>query len=105
MKLGKIKNFLEQFLLIVAKNIFSCCLLLLFLSLLLGGLMFYKYVISPQKIVLNITEESFLIDEGTYQNILEKWQIKEKKFQEANLKKYSDPFAEPILPPVEELTE
>ncbi|MEA3344146.1 MAG: hypothetical protein U9Q16_00460 [Patescibacteria group bacterium] len=105
MKLSKIKNFIEQFLLIVAKNIFSCCLFFLLLSVLLSGLIFYKYVINPQKISLDATEDPFLIEEEMYQNILEKWQIKEKKFIEAGLKEYSDPFEKPILVPNEELTE
>jgi len=105
MKLDKIKFFLEQSLLIIAKNIFLCFLLLLLLSLLFGGFVFYQYVFSPQEITLNITEEPFLIKEAIRQKILKKWQIRENKFRETDLKEYSNPFDKPVLPPAEELTE
>ena len=105
MKLDKIKFFLEQSLLIIAKNIFLCFLLLLLLSLLLGGFVFYKYILSPQEITLNTTEEPFVIKEAIHQKILEKWQIRENKFRKADLKEYSNPFDKPVLPSAEELTE
>jgi hypothetical protein len=106
MKSDKIRNLIKIFLTIITKNIFYVCLLLLFLSLLIGAFVFYEYVITPQKITLNISEEFFLLKEESRQRILEEWQAREKKFIQSDLNEYLNPFEEATVPVAhEELTE
>lgn len=74
-----------------AQHLFLSCLVIFILTLILGGVLFYRYSF----LALRIKPESggpFLLDEKTYQEVLNVWQEKEKKFNEADLKNYPDPF-------------
>ncbi len=107
-RLNKIKKFLGELALIIAKHTFLSCLFLFLLALIFGGFLLYEYIIKTQRAVPEITEKPFLLEEKTYQEVLETWQVQEKKFREANSKKYSNPFEKPTLEevtPEEELTE
>jgi len=57
-----------------------------------GGFIFYKYNILAQKAEPEITEKPLQFKEKTYQDVLKIWQEKEKRFNEADLKEYPDPF-------------
>lgn len=67
-------------------------LALFLLSLVLGGFIYYKYVFLVKNKEPQITEKSFQFDEKTYQKVLDEGQAREKRFQEADSKKYPDPF-------------
>ena len=90
-KIYKIKAFLGKLPLILARHPFLTCLFLFILSLIIGGLLFYKYIILAQKIKPELLEISVL-KENDYREVLEVWQRQEKKFNEADLKEYPDSF-------------
>lgn len=88
----KIKNFLQRLLRTLGERAFLTFLGLLLLALILGGIIFYQYNILVKKTEVQIIEEPLQFQEKTYQEILKIWQEREKKFQEADLKIYPDPF-------------
>jgi len=104
MSIDEIKKFLGKFFLIIAKYAFLSCLFLFLLALIFGGFFLYEYIIKAQRATPEITEKPFLLEEKTYQEILETWQIQERKFREADSKEYSNPFKKPVSSE-EELTE
>lgn len=65
---------------------------LLLIALIFGGIIFYQYNILVKKREVQIIEEPLQFREKTYQNILQIWQEREKKFQQAELKVYPNPF-------------
>jgi len=91
-KIKKLKNFLEKLPLITAQHAFLACLFLFFLALVFGGLLFYKYSILAQKTIPESLEQGLSLDEKTYQKVLKVWQEQDRKFQEADLKEYPNPF-------------
>lgn len=95
-RIKKIKKFLGKLFLTIAEHVFGACLFLFFLALILGGFLFYKYNILTQRAELEVLNQSFLIKEKTYQEVLKVWQEHERRFQEAYLKEYPDPFQKPI---------
>ena len=95
-KLDKTKKFLGNFLLITAKQSFLSCLFLFVLALIFGGFLFCQYIIKAQTAKIEITEKPFLLNEETHQEVLRIWQVREKKFSEADSKEYSNPFRELI---------
>lgn len=102
MKIEQIKKILEKLFLVIAEHAFLASLLLFFLALIFGGFLFYKYDILAQKAGPEIFKEPFLFKEKTYQEVLRVWRENEKKFEEADSKKYPNPFEKPI--PTEEET-
>lgn len=93
-KLIKIKNFFKKIPRALAEKAFLTFLILLTFTLLLGGIVFYFYVISIESLEgVEIEEEkTFLIDRGVYQKIFNQWQIRDKRFIEVDSKEYSDIF-------------
>jgi hypothetical protein len=90
-KISKLKAFLGKLSLIFAQHPFLTCLFLFLFALIIGGTLFYKYTILAQKIRPELFE--FLaLKEKNYQEVLGVWQQQEKKFNEADLKEYPDPF-------------
>ena len=89
---NKIKYFFKKIPRVFGENAFFASICFIILSLILGGLIFYKYSILAQKTKIDITEETFKFREKTYQEILIIWQEREEKFNQTDLKQYSDPF-------------
>ena len=91
-KLKNIRAFLKKIPNILGENAFLSFLGLFILSLILGIFAFYKY--------LNIIEEEIPEGSGkqlqfkteTYNNILQVWEEKEKKFKATDSKIYINPF-------------
>ena len=76
----------------IAKHAFSVFLFLFFLSLILGGILFYKYGVLVQR-----TEQDFEValpnfKEDLYRDILEEWQLRRQIFEGAENKEYPNPF-------------
>lgn len=91
-KIKKIKEFLKRLPRTLGEKAFFVFLALLFLALIFGGIIFYQYKILVKRTEIQITEEPLKFQEKTYQEILKIWQEREKKFQEADLKEYPNPF-------------
>jgi len=111
-KIKKIKDFLKRLPKILGTHAFLSFLALVFFALIFGGIVFYKYSISAQKKELEPSEQILKFEEKTYQQVLEAWEEKERKFKETDTKKYPELFQEtrevteaPEQPPPEETPE
>jgi len=102
-KINKLKKFLSKVPLIITMHSFRACLILFILSLAIGANLFYKYNILAQRAEPESLEPSVLFKEKTYQQVLKIWQERDKRFQEADFKEYSNPFLERVPFP-DELT-
>lgn len=92
LKFKKIINFFKNTPKILGTHAFLTFLGLLFFSLILNSLIFYKYIFLAEKGEPKIFEKPLEFKEKTYQEILKVWQEREKRFKEADFKKYPDPF-------------
>jgi len=92
LKLKKIKDFLTKLPRTLGERAFLTFLGLLLIALIFGGLIFYKYSILVEKAEPEISEIPLKFKEKTYQDVLKIWQEKEKRFEEADLKEYPNPF-------------
>lgn len=101
----KLKKFLVRLPWIIAEHAFLACLFLFVLALIFGGLSFYKYNILAQRVELETLDQSLLLKEKIYQEILAIWQEQEKRFDEADSKEYPNPFEELVPPHEEEVPE
>ncbi|MBZ9578293.1 hypothetical protein KJA14_00285 [Patescibacteria group bacterium] len=104
LKFKKDKEFFKKILRILGEHIFLSFLVLLFLALILGGFIFYQYSFLAEKLEPQIIEKPLQFEEALYQKISEEWQIRQRRFEETELKEYPDLFRLLILIP-EELTE
>ncbi len=91
-KFNKFKNFFNRLPKILAEHSFITILFLFLLSLIVGGFIYYKYVVLVKNKEPQITRKPLQIEEKIYQKILNEWQEREKRFNEADLKEYTDPF-------------
>jgi len=96
MKSKKIKKFIKHFEkipIILASHVLLSCLGLLFLALIVGGFLFYRYEYSIiSKEMEPEVYNFFSFKEKTYQEVLKIWQEQEEKFKKADFKEHSDPF-------------
>lgn len=92
MKLRKIGSFFKKLPRVLGENSFLTFLGLLFVSLVLGALVFYKFSFLVGKEKPEITEGSFRFQEKTYQAVLDEWQKRDQRLSEINLKLYPNPF-------------
>ena len=102
-RINKTKKFLGKVPLIIARHAFWACLTLFILSLVVGANLFYKYSILAQRAEPESLEQTVLFKERTYQRVLKAWQEREKRFEEADFKEYSDPFLEAVSFPEEQI--
>lgn len=89
---NKVKKLLKNLPRILAENTFLTFLFLFFLSLIFGGALFYQGTILAQKAEIIPSKELIQLNKKFYQEILIEWNKREKIFEEADLKKFSDPF-------------
>lgn len=87
-KIGKVKNLAET----LAQRATLTFLFLFGLALIIGGLIFFQYSVLAKKKISEFKEKPIKFDEKTYQEILEIWQERQKRFEEAKVKGYPDPF-------------
>ena len=94
----KIKTFFEKLLFLMAENIFSSCLVLILLTLVIGTAIFYKAVF-PLNSANFESSELLRLEKEKYNNILKIWEEEDKKMSGADSKKYKDVFAVPSFSP------
>ena len=93
----KIKfNKIKKLPLIIAKHAFFASLILFLLSLAIGLILFYKYIISAQRAEFENTNQDYLLDEKAYKDIKKVWQGHENMFEQTDFKEYPNPFIESI---------
>jgi len=108
LKFKKNKEFFKKIPRIFKKHIFLSFLIPFLLTLILGGFIFYQYSFLAEKLEPQIIEKPLQFEEALYQEISEEWQIRQKRFEEAEFKKYPDLFRLPVPTPEEtspEITE
>lgn len=76
----------------MGENSFIFFLSIVFLELVLGGFLFYKYSILAEKTKLEIIEETIQFKEETFEEVLDEWIEQRKNFNAIETKKYPDPF-------------
>lgn len=91
-KLNTIKEFFKKIPGTLAEHAFLTSLVLVFISLIIGGLLFYQAAFLAKITELESREKIIKFKENLYQEVLEKWEAKEKRFKEAEIKEYPDPF-------------
>ncbi len=99
----KIIKILERALTALASHIFLTCLFIVFLILIFGALLFYKYVILIQNVEPEVSETSQL-KEDVSKNILMFLGQEERRFKQADSKEYFDLFRKTVVEP-EQLTD
>jgi hypothetical protein len=88
----KIKEKIWDFEGYCAERIFTTSLAAIFLALILGGILFYKYDILLDKSQMGPGVVSIKLQTQNYQKITEKWQQMQNNFSNADLKNYFNPF-------------
>lgn len=88
-KIGRFFRKLPKYL---GENAFLTSLEFIFISLILGTLLFYKYSILPERKEPRVLEKSLLFDEKNFQEFLKTWQERQKKLEEVESKTYFHPF-------------
>ncbi len=95
----KIKAVFNKAIWWAAENSFYFSLVLIFLAILCGGLIFYKYAVLAQRAEVKISTKPFQFDEKAYKEIITRWQEREQEFNAADTKNYIDAFNSKALSP------
>ncbi len=104
-KFEKIKKICAKFPWFVAEHAFLTCLFLFLLTLVLGCFLVYKYIILVRQTEPEEINQSFLLKEDAYNEVLKVWKKEEQKFKEADFEEFLNPFAKPPSESQEKLTE
>lgn len=91
-KIKEIKQFLKKLPRTLGEKRFLTFFGLLLVALIFSGLSFYKYGFLAEEEKLEVPEKPLKFNEKDYQEVLKIWQEKEKRFNEADLKEYPNPF-------------
>jgi len=89
-KIIKLKESLKRLLWILVEKAFLTYLVLLFISLIFGAVIYYQYSSIIERAEIEIIREPLHFQEKTYQNILKIWQERESRFQKADSKEFPD---------------
>jgi O-antigen/teichoic acid export membrane protein len=92
LKIKEITEFFKKLPRTLGERSFLTFFILLIIALIIGSLVFYKFSFLAEKQKPEVSGAPLKFQEKTYQAVLEIWQEKEKKFEEANLKEYPNPF-------------
>ena len=87
---GKLKESLKRLFWVLAEKAFLTYLVLLFLSLIFGAVVYYQYSSVIEKAEIEIIKEPLQFQQKTYQNILKIWQERRSKFQKAGSEEFPD---------------
>jgi len=99
----KIIKILERASTVLASHIFLTCLFIVFLTLIFGALLFYKYIILIQNVEPEVSE-TFQLKEDASKNILRFLGQEEQRFKQADSREYFDIFRKTDVEP-EQLTD
>jgi len=91
-KLKKLKKRLKQVPKSLADHVFGFFMLLVFIFLILGGIIFYQYSFLTEKMQPVALPATVQYKENAFNEILDQWSKREERFQEAETKQYPDLF-------------
>jgi len=89
-KVRNILNYFGRAPFVVAKHFLFSFFLVIFCITFLANLFFYKYYILNQKITPRNDQGQVIIDEKSYNDLLNTWEEQDRKFQDAEEKNYLD---------------
>jgi len=95
-KFKKGKQILKNIIFKIGETPLPFLFILIFLSILIGGLVFYEYGWLPEKEVLSIAPKPLKFQKTLYQNILKEWESRQEKFEKIDSKEYLDLF-QPLI--------
>ena len=93
-KANKLKETIKSLPRILTKHLFAFFMFLVFLALVFGGILFYKYSILAERAEARVFVRTIQIKKDILQRILDKWTEREERFNQAGTKEYSNPFEE-----------
>ncbi len=76
----------------LGKHAFLTTLTLIFVLLILGSFVFYKYSFLVERKTPEVSKGVLQFEEGVYQEVIEKWEEEGKKLEESSHNEYSDLF-------------
>lgn len=92
-KIGKIKNILKKSPRGLALHPFLAFWVLLFIALILGGFIFYRYSVLAEK-PEGISREILRFQQETHQKVLNQWQRRKENLENIDSRQYINPFQE-----------
>ena len=99
-KLNTIKEFFKGLPKKMAEHNFLAFLGLLFISLIIGGIILYKYDITARRKEIKVGAKPLRFQKKKFENVLKIIKEREENFKEADFKKWENPFQKPFIPPV-----
>lgn len=91
-EISKIKIAFIKLLKVLANYTFLTFLVLLFLSLIFGTILWYKYKSLAQKEKLEVQIMPLQLKEDVFERVLKAWEERERRFKESEFKEYPSPF-------------
>ena len=85
-RIKKIKEFFKKIFWVIGENPFPAFFVLLLLALVFGALIFYQYSFLAGEKEPQIIEKPLRFKEDIYQKILKEWEVRQKRFGEADSK-------------------
>jgi len=99
-KINTIKEFFKELPPKMAEHSFLSFLALLFVSLIIGGIVLYKYDITSRKKEIKIEGKLIKLHKKRMENVLESIEQREKNFQEVDFKMWQNPFQRSFAFPI-----
>lgn len=96
LSLNSLKVFLKRLPEILAGRLFLTFLMLSIIAFLIGGFVFYKYYYLIEKSPISSPEKQLKINADSYQEMLNFWDQRAKKFEGVDSKEYKNPFQSPL---------
>lgn len=91
----KLGSFFKKLPIFLGENAFLIFLGLLLLSLVSGGIVFFRYHTLSEKEFPQIIDGQLQFDNKAYQEILQIWEERGQVFEKTTLKEYISPFMSP----------
>ncbi len=88
---SKIKK-IKKLPVVLAKNVFMFFILLVLLSIILGGLLFYKYCFLVESSSPENFDKPVKLEENIIQEVFKKWDQQQERFDGAGTRQYPDLF-------------
>lgn len=89
----KLKNSAKNFPKALADKSFLSSIILIFLALVVGAILFYKYDVLVEKQEAQSSQTSLRIQQANYSFVMSEWQERQEKFDAADFKNWPDPFS------------
>jgi len=93
----KIKDYFKKLPWLLGEHAFFTFLSFVFIAVIIGGFMFYKYSIAVKKRTPEVKKAPIYFNEELYKENIKIWEEREEKFKKTDFKVYLNPFLESSL--------